>query len=158
VVDWTWADGVGDAVNAAGERFGGLRVPPDAAQPWFGLDPAGPPGRSRGVRTLLAYVASLGPEAAPETIDPSAVEQLANTLTTDAGRALQSRGAVVYEAIFGYNGNAPLAPDGRPWPTGAGATVAYTPWPSALRITMTLRDPSGRRPTAREIQFVVRLD
>ena len=130
----------------------------DQPQPWFGLDPVGPPGHPRGVQTLRAYLSSAGPGHIPETIDPTAIEQLANTLTTDAGRAIQATGAVVYEAIFGYNPNRPLAPDGHPWPTGPGATVAYTPWPSALRITMTLRDPAGRWPAAREIQFVVHLD
>jgi prepilin-type N-terminal cleavage/methylation domain-containing protein len=122
VVDWTWADAA-----AA-----------DEPQPWFGLDPVGPPGPTRGVQTLRAYLSSAGPGHFPESIDPAAIEQLASTLTTDAGRAIQATGAVVYEAIFGDDRSAP--------------------WPSALRITLTLRDPAGRRPAAREVQFVVHLD
>jgi hypothetical protein len=148
VIDWTWSDGVGDAVGADGRRFRGLHVAADRAQPWFGLDAAGPPGGGRGVTTLAEYVAGLGGDLAPETIDPGAIEQFAGTLTTDAGLAIQATGAVVYEAIFGYNRHLPL--------DAAGG--AYTPWPSALRITMTLRDPAARLSTGRQVQFVVQLD
>jgi hypothetical protein len=156
VVDWTWADGVGEAVNDTGRRFRGLRVDGNGPQPWFGLDPVGPSGRGRGVQTLAKYVAGQPPDVRPQTIEPRQVEQVANTLTTGAGRAIQHTGAVVYEAIFGYNQHAPLDPaTGAPWPGDPDAQVAYTPWPSALRITMTLRDPAARSGVARHVQFVV---
>ncbi|MHC4127921.1 MAG: prepilin-type N-terminal cleavage/methylation domain-containing protein [Planctomycetota bacterium] len=159
VIDWTWSDGVGDVDNAAGRRFRGLGVSADGPHPWFGLDPVGPPGRGRGVRTLAQYVAGLEPDVRPQTIRPGTIEQLANTLTTDAGRAIQQTGAVVYEAIFGCNHHAPLDPAaGTPWPGGPDAQIAYTPWPSALRITMTLHDAAGRLDAGREVQFVVHLD
>jgi hypothetical protein len=134
-------------------------VSADGPHPWFGLDPVGPPGRGRGVRTLAQYVAGLEPDVRPQTIRPGTIEQLANTLTTDAGRAIQQTGAVVYEAIFGCNHHAPLDPAaGTPWPGGPDAQIAYTPWPSALRITMTLHDAAGRLDAGREVQFVVHLD
>ncbi|MHC4304102.1 MAG: prepilin-type N-terminal cleavage/methylation domain-containing protein [Planctomycetota bacterium] len=159
VIDWTWSDGVGEAVNAAGQRFRGLSIDSDRPHPWFGLDPAGPPGQGRGVRTVAQYVAGLEWDLRPQTIEPGGIEQLANTLTTDAGRAIQRTGAVVYEAIFGYNQHTPLDPaTGAPWPGGPDATVTYTPWPSALRITMTLRDPASRLVMGRQVQFVVHLD
>jgi prepilin-type N-terminal cleavage/methylation domain-containing protein len=159
VIDWTWSDGVGEAVNNAGGRFLGLRVDADGPQPWFGLDPAGPPGRGRGVRTLSQYVAGLASDERPQTIEPCQIEQLANTLTTDAGRAIQRAGSIVYEAIFGYNQHLPLDPGtGAPWAGGPDARVAYTPWPSALRITLNLRDPAARAVAGREVQFVLYLD
>lgn len=33
----------------------------------------------------------------------------------------------------------------------------YTPWPSAIRITMTLHDTEGKLSSGREVQFIVRL-
>ncbi len=159
VIDWTWSDGVGEAVNDAGQRFRGLSVDGDGPQPWFGLDPAGPPGRGRGVRTLTQYVAGQAWDVRPQTIEPGHIEQLANTLATDAGRAIQRTGSIVYEAIFGYNQHLPLDPaTGAPWAGGPDARVAYTPWPSALRITMTLRDTAARTIAERDVQFVLRLD
>ncbi|MHC4140734.1 MAG: prepilin-type N-terminal cleavage/methylation domain-containing protein [Planctomycetota bacterium] len=159
VIDWTWSDGVGDAVNDAGQRFRGLSVDGDGPQPWFGLDPAGPPGRGRGVRTLTQYVAGQEWDLRPQTFEPCHIEQLANTLATDAGRAIQRTGSIVYEAIFGYNQHLPLdRATGAPWAGGPDAGVAYTPWPSALRITMTLRDTAARTVTGREVQFVLHLD
>ncbi|MHC4220590.1 MAG: hypothetical protein ACYSU7_19300 [Planctomycetota bacterium] len=159
VIDWTWSDGVGEAVSADGRRYRGVSVSRLGPHPWFGLDPAGPPGRGRGVQTLAKYVAGVGPDLAPRTVDPVSIEQMANTLTTDAGRSIQRTGAVVYEAIFGYNHDTPLDPaTGRPWPVGPDATVAYTPWPSALRITMTLRDPAAKLAAGRVVQFVVCLE
>jgi hypothetical protein len=159
VIDWTWSNGVGEAVNDAGQRFRGLSVDGNGPQPWFGLDPAGSPGRGRGVRTLTRYVAGQASDVRPQTIEPRHIEQLANTLTTDAGRAIQRTGSIVYEAIFGYNQHLPLDPvTGAPWAGGPDARVAYTPWPSALRITMTLRDPAARTTVGREVQFVLHLD
>lgn len=69
-----------------------------------------------------------------------------------------------YEALFGYNQTQPLHPNGNPWnplwiapgsyvPTPA----SYTPWPSAIRVTVTLHDPLNRLEAGREFQFVVEL-
>jgi hypothetical protein len=35
--------------------------------------------------------------------------------------------------------------------------VGYTPWPSAIRVTMVLNDPDGKLEGGREFQFVIRL-
>ncbi len=99
-IEWTWADGVGMAIDRAAE------------QPWFGLD-----------RTL--------PATAP------AIEQCGETLTTSAGLGIRSAGATVYEAIFGYDQDA-------------------TPWPTAIRFTMTLHDQRGVIEGGRTFQFVVK--
>ncbi len=78
--------------------------------------------------TLRDHLAS-GPR--PE-FDPSSIEQWGDALTTPAGRAIRDAGGFVYEAVFGYDRRA-------------------TPWPSALRFTMTLGDPG------REVQLIVDL-
>ena len=98
-IEWTWADGVGMAIDRAAE------------QPWFGLG-----------RTLPA--------------SDGAIEQCGETLTTSAGVGIRGAGAIVYEAIFGYDQSA-------------------TPWPTAIRFTMTLHDPRGVIESGRTFQFVV---
>jgi hypothetical protein len=63
----------------------------------------------------------------------------------------------VYEAIFGFNQDMPFDPEtGLPWDP-VNATVAYTPWPTSIRITMTLHDPDLRLERGREIEFVINL-
>ncbi|MHC4588516.1 MAG: hypothetical protein ACYTAQ_04030 [Planctomycetota bacterium] len=70
---------------------------------------------------------------------------------------------VVYEAIFGYNRGEILNADGNPDPVIYDTSdpdctrVGYTPWPSAIRITMTLHDQQQRFGEGREVQFVVDL-
>jgi hypothetical protein len=44
----------------------------------------------------------------------------------------------VYQAVFGYD-------------------KKLTPWPSALRITMTVHDPRNRIQQGREVQFILNL-
>ena len=61
-------------------------------------------------------------------------------------------GIAIYEAIFGYNQATPLNPDGNP-----DQLMGFTPWPSAVRITLTLHDARGTLEAGREVQFVVRL-
>lgn len=67
----------------------------------------------------------------------------------------------VYQAIFGFNGAAPVHVDGR---NTRDETVSmremrndYTPWPAALRFTMTLHDPKLAMSSGRTFQFVVDL-
>ena len=70
---------------------------------------------------------------------------------------LQQQGAVVYEALFGYNQDTPVDVDGTTWDPAAFGGVAYTPWPSAIRITMILHDADLKLEAGREIQFVIEL-
>ena len=64
-----------------------------------------------------------------------------------------------YWATFGLNQDQPSLPI----PQGSGATLSYrpdpsfTPWPSALRITMTINDPEGRLEQGQVYQFVVEI-
>ena len=67
----------------------------------------------------------------------------------------------VYQAIFGFNGDAPIFESARSSRDDAVATREmrndYTPWPSALRFTFTLRDPKLAMTVGRTFQFVVEL-
>ena len=66
---------------------------------------------------------------------------------------MSTGGIDIYEAIFGYNQDTPIDPaTGLP-----DVDLAYTPWPSAIRITMTLHDTATRLEAGREIQFVINL-
>ncbi|MCH8152533.1 MAG: type II secretion system protein [Planctomycetes bacterium] len=141
IIDWTYADGVGDAVNDAGTFFPGAQIIPSVEQPWFGLDLDG----SRGVDTFGNW-----PSPPNRTVFADNIDGAPLTFT---GQVLQSAGADVYEAIFGYNQDQPLDPaTGLP-----DVDLAYTPWPSAIRITMTLHDTATRLEAGREIQFVINL-
>ena len=75
---------------------------------------------------------------------------------------------LVYEAYFGYNQRDPLVLNGSCGPGTApgipdsqfgvpAPCAAFTPWPSAIRITMTLHDPNTKLKDGREVQFVLRL-
>ncbi len=64
----------------------------------------------------------------------------------------------LYEAIFGYNRNLPSAPNpSNAWFDEPHEELAYTPWPSAIRVTMVLHDTQGRMEHGREVQFVIEL-
>ncbi len=60
--------------------------------------------------------------------------------------------AWIYEAIFGYNRDKPLNRFGE-----AEFELGYTPWPSAIRVTVVYHDPAGRLEYGREFQFVIDL-
>jgi hypothetical protein len=177
-VDWTWAPGTG----ALRDPDGNLVVAPGAdltlgtvddivltgmvvnadpvnepafrEQPWFGLEDP-----QRGVYMYGTDAnGDLKPDLWPwwdwaATIAPDNVEEM----------VFQNQTVAVYEAIFGYNRQGVLNDDGNPDPviyaTGdpACTRVGYTPWPSAIRITMTLHDQRQRFGEGREVQFVVDL-
>ncbi len=151
MVDWTYRDGIGEA-----GPYAGLRIDRSAPQPWFGQDPCGDPSVGRGVRPLSEYLKERGAPF-PETFDPALIERY-DPPATVAGEAIRSAGASVYEALFGFNADMPLDPaTGAPWPADGAATAVYTPWPSAIRITMVLHDPRGRPEAGRTVQLVVEL-
>jgi hypothetical protein len=140
-VDWTWEDGVGDVLDPI-DPFGqilyqGARVDPSAEQPWFGLDPDDP-ADPHGFR---AYAQALPGNMQPQTIFPDNIELLDTTPPV-----------IVYEAFFGYNQSEALDNTGQP-----NVNLGYTPWPTAIRITMRLHDTTGRLARGREVQFVVDL-
>jgi len=164
IVDWTYADGTGAVLDAqgnvvdptpalpnSGDELLGVGIPPGTEQPWFGMPnlnnfPAnvGYPDPQRGT---MPYFNWPGVNQAatffPYHIDDVPVE-------TPAGS-----GVYVYEAFFGYNQSEPRDATGALWPLVS--PKSYTPWPTALRITMTLHDPEGRLENGREVQFVIDL-
>lgn len=161
IVEWTYGDDTGFVVNplTTGPAFyGGVNLDGDTdgvnsgPQPWFGMpDSATPTNPARGVRTLASQadwtVDSNGP------IFPAQFEFL------DTSNA-QVR---VYSATFGFNHSRPLhdlpgaAGFGEPWDTSVSGVQPYTPWPTALRITMRLHDVGTNLPNGRVVQFVVNL-
>lgn len=58
----------------------------------------------------------------------------------------------IYEALFGYNRDQPLNQFNE-----AEFELGYTPWPSAIRVTVVFHDPGGRLEYGREYQFVIDL-
>ncbi len=137
IVEWTYADGVGFVENPP---FDGIGISPSVEQPWFGLaDP------DRGVfpfRTFRTWTPA-------DTILPDNIE----------GAPPRGPPGLIddYEAFFGFNRDTPLDPaTDDVWST-ARSMMAYTPWPSAIRITLTLHDTNTRLERGREIQFVIDL-
>ena len=158
-VDWTYEDGVGNAVNAAGIFYPGVFVDPGAEQPWFGLDPAGerppppwPPGAWRGVTSFAEYASSLGPDD-PQTIVYTGINSF--EVFDEPASVTDPEG---YWAVFGYNQDDIFNPTtGEPWAQTAAAGVSFTPWPSAIRITMVLHDSRTKLENGRVVQFVIDL-
>lgn len=177
IIEWTYENETGQVTNADGTTYQGVVVDPQWPQPWFGLPDYAFAGDGTVSQTprqvmMLGDGVDMVPGEFPfrlplppaATILPDVIEQ-ANLLTWN-GRPM-----AVYEAVFGFNPDAPLVhPDtGQPdaYVGVPPATVAdaldvagftpYTPWPSAVRITMTLHDRLGRIEDGREIQFVIEL-
>lgn len=160
IVDWTYKHDTG---MVEGTAFVGVNIPPAFEQQWLGLDDAGDPAISRQVFPLRSVFS--GP-VVPRALDHQNVDRfdipnlLPDTLQTLAGKRIKQAGAfAVYEAIFGYNQDLPLDVNGSVWaePTVATSSVAYTPWPAAIRITMRLHDAENRLEAGRVVQFVIDL-
>jgi hypothetical protein len=186
-IDWTWAPrtgelrdpdgniviapgadlvddgGGGDDIWLTGVRFDDdpANAPAFQEQPWFGLEDA-----DRGV---YMYGTDDNNDQVPDlwpwwswagTIAPDNIEEV---VYPSSGSTAPDVPLVVYEAIFGYNRGVVLNADGNPDPviynTGDPdcTRTGYTPWPSALRITLTLHDQRQRFSEGREVQFVVDL-
>ncbi|MBT8485905.1 MAG: hypothetical protein KJO43_10020, partial [Phycisphaerae bacterium] len=128
-IEWTYANGVGATAG-----FNGVFMDPAEPQVWFG-----PEDPARGVVPYGAF-ASGGNGA--ETIFTAAIEGPGNPLL----------GADVYDAFFGFNQQEPLDGNGQP-----DLSVGYTPWPTAIRITLTLHDPRTTLEGGRAVQFVIHL-
>ena len=129
-MEWTWGDGVGRAT--VGDTFyqgcGPFDPSEDFFRPWFG--PAG---------LVQDFVDAEAFFLAP-TIFPDNIETWTGYDGVNPG---------FYTAVFGYNTSRPVAPN----PGNNGiiepyTELAYTPWPTAIRITMTVHDPGTGSPRA----------
>ena len=118
--------------------------------------------RERLDGSLQHYVDCLGSDYEEGTVFPTVFEGSSedDTLVTgslSADIANKWPGTVVYEAISGHNHGPLLSVDGEPFPPGNDDDIGYTPWPSAIRITLTLHDPGQRLEHGRTFQFVIAL-
>ena len=166
IVEWTYENGVGDESS---DGFQGILInhshdPPwFGAQPWFGLrvGPPEPCNSLEGTLSLQQYVNCLDPADQPETVFPQVFEGSSQEGTLLTARSTEIAGnwpgVVVYEAIFGHNHGTALDDLGEPFLPGNDDKIAFTPWPSAVRITMTLHGPGQRLEHGRTFQFVIAL-
>ncbi|MCH8823100.1 MAG: prepilin-type N-terminal cleavage/methylation domain-containing protein [Planctomycetes bacterium] len=145
IVDWTYEDGVGyvEQTNPLSPALFGVVIDSSREQPWFGLD-ADFNGDGNLDRGVLFYDADPSDRwwTPAATIDPENVEEL----------VIDNQDLQVYEAFFGYNQSQALNNIGV-----VDSTLGYTPWPSAIRITMVLHDPKSKLENGRVVQFVINL-
>jgi hypothetical protein len=162
MIDWTYDRGVGEVrdgtgryISFAGGFYDGFLPHSALEHPWFGMpDPANPalPDPVRGVRTL----ASVPPGSAWS--DPGYRTIFWENIEGDTPVVEVSGGGIppgtiyMYEAFFGYNQDRPFDNTGFP-----SRSAEYTPWPSAIRITLRLHDPDGTLEAGRDVQFVLEL-
>ena len=186
-IEWTYDEGVGEAVDANYNLFTGYDYAAALPQPWFG-DAWASDGSQPGNQYTITFdslsrftsLANNGdiPHRPALSIDPSIIETsfietegslVAPVPTLDgyAGKVQE------YWAMFGYNANDPFFEndldflndndDNSDFPVmdegllPGDPTWRYTPWPSALRITMRLLDRDNRLGSGWTYQFVVDL-
>lgn len=177
-IDWTYDDGAGrqpapdgstllgvDLVTDEAAAMAGVVVDAARTQPWFGLPdlPANQnPFASRGVRTFTSYAATdpsnLGNAYPCWPVYPQAIEGALpiDVIPIGSGANAQVR---TYQAAFGFNRDRAFTtvgsgPEGR-WMS---PDLAYTPLPSAIRVTLVLHDARGTIAEGRTFQFTIPLD
>ena len=146
MVDWTWTP----------EVIGYVPNPQIPTQ-WFGFPdsqiPLVPPATWnddwRGVKTLTEDPTTTTLPLVPSVIE--GVNPIIYPLGTSPPIPIK-----IYTAVFGFNGD-------KPFFQTLGGTVGnldrddYTPWPTALRITMQLHDPEKRIEQGKTLQLIVEL-
>jgi len=155
IVDWTWDHGVGrvadvnnNSLTIGPNRLHGVAINRGVEQPWFGIADAARNVWPAGT-AAAAWNTGWADNGAGIRIPIFAtnIEQFGLTLPTYDPARVQ-----VYEAVFGFNQYVPLDDTGLP-----NVDLGFTPWPSAIRLTMVVSDPKGRNEAKREVQFVLRL-
>ena len=145
MVDWTW-----------GPTVSGVVTYPLVPTKWYGFsDFQGLTEEARGVRTLTE---DLNPVPAGSLIVPSVIEG-ANGTPIPYLCPLGLTGPIkIYTAVFGFNGDKPVFQTMSMQANGTAAIRDdYTPWPTALRITMQLHDPEKRIEEGKTLQLIVEL-
>ena len=146
MVDWTWTP----------EVIGYVPNPQIPTQ-WFGFPdsqiPLVPPATWnddwRGVKTLTEDPTTTTLPLVPSVIE--GVNPIIYPLGTSPPIPIK-----IYTAVFGFNGD-------KPFFQTLGGTVGnldrddYTPWPTALRITMQLHNPEKRIEEGKTLQLIVEL-
>ncbi|MFO0894607.1 MAG: hypothetical protein U0574_06575 [Phycisphaerales bacterium] len=180
-------EGAGGAVETAGigpntaVPLMGAAFAPGAGTVWFGL-PDEAPGMYQGPAQFRGVTSLAGPQGtSPSSANDSSVILDTRIYNKGTGNWDIFSGAArigpplipaniegpgitrplgtgmpvwVYTAVFGFNGRTPATPDVN------GRMILrddFTPWPSALRITMRLHDPKLNIASGRTFQFVVDL-
>ena len=157
-IEWTWDEGVGavtdangtvlnapgpDEVYGTGDDFRLTGVNYQTSEPpgprWFGL-PDDAYSRLDQRNGVFPY-SFLDPAGKATTIDQTNIEEW------DIDEDIKT-----YTAIFGYNQNSPLDGAGNPQ-----SNLAFTPWPTAIRVTLTLHDPAVVFETGRQVQFILEI-
>ena len=160
MVDWTW----GEFQIPGVVPYDSLPNPPPAIPPtkWYGfpdretLLPLPLPNTFnpewRGVRTLTQDLPSPPPNG--WLINPSVIEGV-NPIIYPLGPTGPIK---IYTAVFGFNGDKPVFQTMSMQANGTSAIRDdYTPWPTALRITMQLHDPEKRIEEGKTLQLIVEL-
>ncbi|HWB20711.1 MAG TPA: prepilin-type N-terminal cleavage/methylation domain-containing protein [Phycisphaerales bacterium] len=171
------ADGIGygefDNIPGVGTNdYLGVRFNPALEHPWFGLNDFALgnsySSMNRGVSPYCApgnHPANLNIVAYTPAVTNSYNNGTAATSTYPGTFEFsQTSTAYIqdYYAVFGYNQSQPLDTSFSPpvlfqTTPPASQNNAYTPWPSAIRVTMTLHDPENRIESGRDFQFVIDL-
>jgi prepilin-type N-terminal cleavage/methylation domain-containing protein len=136
-------------------------LPYQPEQPWFGINQHNTKcffceDRGAGMYDDNDFPV-LGNFKKPESVvSDRSVER---TFTgSDFGAPFFDANIRIVEAFFGYNRTRPSAPDpNNDWFDQPHQQLGYTPWPTAIRVTMVLHDPQGRLENGREFQFVIDL-
>lgn len=143
MVDWTW-----------GPRIPGVVTYPLVPTKWYGFsDFQGLTEEARGVRTLTEDL-----DLPAGSLVPSVIEG-ANGTPIPYLCPLGPTGPIkIYTAVFGFNGDKQLFQTMSMQVNGAADfRDDYTPWPTALRITMQLHDPEKRIEQGKALQLIVEL-
>ena len=160
-IDWTWDEGTGetnDAVN--GRSLKGFRIPDPSLgrnrvdQVWFGMPGANfPVDMERGVGPLgnSNHIESgFFPPESVSNNNAGLLNTIEDLYTYEPSGAAPGKEVAVYEAFFGMNQTRSTA-------NSSEETNSYTPWPSAIRVTLTLHDENTNLELGREVQFVIDL-
>jgi len=150
IVDWTWED----------FSTNGFSQTPLSEITWFGFPdsayPAGSVAR-RGVFSLTDLSnTTLG--AVTDAVR-LAIEGSPPVVYLPYGQNIPVR---IYTAVFGFNGDRQtFTPIQDPAPNAPAAEpierADYTPWPTAIRLTMQLHDTENRIEQGRTVQLVIEL-
>ncbi|MBT6269145.1 MAG: hypothetical protein HOI88_02200 [Phycisphaerae bacterium] len=175
-VEWTYDEGVGEATDANHVWYSGYQFDDLTVSPWWGSAYTYSIGGQSdeyniGFNRLTDFtydaINGVTNDVVPVSINPSLIEPVFNNTDT-AGAVLVPTiyGAGTrtneYWAIFGYNGSDPFMENDLEFlngidGVGGDPTWRYTPWPSALRITVHLLDRNNRLGAGWTYQFVVDL-
>lgn len=153
-IEWTYDRGVGQIVDrngfitsdVNGNPLTGFDYDGTEPRPWFGLPDYGADGNPDPGEDVILFadLENFAIQYDVPAIFPRNVERTFN---------YPAAGLRFYEAVFGYNqGQAIDRTVGRPT-----ENMGFTPWPSALRITLTLHDGDTKLEAGETIQFIVNL-